>query len=74
MALDITQMGLAGIGLDVVKWLCQNVGGFLNLKTNSLPDHVMMKGKGWKIYTYHKTTFISIDDPVLELQFKLTWL
>jgi len=74
MALDITKMGLAGIGLDVIKWLCQNVGGFHNLKNTWLYDHEMMKGDGWKIYIYDKTTFISIDDPVLEMQFKLVWL
>jgi hypothetical protein len=73
MALDISKMGLAGIGLDVITWLCQNVGGFANVK-NSFYDHETMKGNGWKIYTYHHTTFISIDDPTLEILFKLRWL
>jgi hypothetical protein len=74
MALDISSMGIAGVGIDVIKWLCQNVGGLHNRKDRSLYGKVTMKGNGWKIYTFRRTTFISIDDPVLELQFKLVWL
>jgi hypothetical protein len=74
MALDITTMGIAGIGLDVIKWLCHNVGGFNSIKNRSLGDNEMMKGNGWQIYSKNRTTFISIDDPILEMQFKLVWL
>jgi hypothetical protein len=73
MALDISKLGLAGIGIDIVTWLCQNVGGF-NTSGSNLFRHELMKGKGWKIFIFDSSMLIAIDDPLLEMQFKLTWL
>jgi hypothetical protein len=73
MALDISKLGIGGIGIDTVTWLCQNVGRF-NASGSTLFHHELMKGKGWKILTFDDSTIIVIDDPLLEMQFKLTWL
>jgi hypothetical protein len=73
MALDISKLGIGGIGIDTVTWLCQNVGR-LNTSGKTLFRHELMKGKGWAIFTFDGSTIIVIDDPLLEIQFKLTWL
>lgn len=73
MALDISKLGIAGIGLNVIDWLCANVGG-LKLGKSFRQGNEILVGAGWRVtQDKHKMT-LYIDDEVLEIQFKLTWL
>jgi hypothetical protein len=73
MALDISKLGVAGIGLDVVNWLCSNVGG-IKIGKSFRQANELLVGNGWRVtQDIHKTT-LYIDDEVLEIQFKLIWL
>lgn len=73
MALDISKLGIAGIGLDVVNWLCDNVGG-IKIGKSFRQDNEILVGKGWRVTQDGYKTIMYIDDEVLEIQFKLTWL